>query len=131
MKVLTRKRLVLLFVVGVAILAIAITTFASKRSPKMVKVGRIEDIEYHVWHNNELLSDIAVVEYGVTEYFLDRPPVTILYFEDGEAIPFVGILDDVEIGVKYRIIYHERYVYSGNVHWTDYYHEVDDIETIE
>ena len=58
------------------------------------------------------------------EYFLNRPPVTILYFEDGEAIPFVGVLDDVEIGVKYRIIYHERYVYAGNVHWTDYYHEV-------
>lgn len=137
-KMLTKKRLVLFaLIVALTVSAVGVIIKAAWR-PKMVKEGRIENVRYLSWdYANTPYPDIAQQEYGIPEQFQSarvdfaKPSNTILDFEDGETIAFVHILDNVEIGKEYRIVYHEQYAQAqGNFYWSDNYYEVDSIEEI-
>ena len=131
-----KKRLVL-FVLVVALTVSAVVVIIKVSLPsRMVKEGRIKDVRYHFWdYANGPYPDIAQTEYGIPEQFhtwdFGKPSNTVLHFEDGEMIVFHGIMENVQIGKKYRIVYHEQYVQArGNIYWSGKYYEVDSIEEI-
>ncbi len=132
--VLGKKHLLALCLIVATIVCVnvMIARHSSPMFPPIEKIGKVKGIKYYIWHNHDTLTQMGQFEYGVTEYFLNRPSTTLMRFEDGEAITFLGVIEDVEIGGKYRIVYHVKYVpVSGNLHWSGNYYEIESIEEME
>lgn len=111
---LTKKRLMLIFLtVALSVSVVVVIIKFSLEGPSLtVKEGKIKDVDlWNWWEPN-------------------KPPVTILKFEDGEAMYFVCEIKSVEVGGTYRIVYHEvRIDFAGE--WSGNYYAVDSIEKIE
>lgn len=133
MKVLTKKRLALLVVALTASAVVLIVKLSEV--PQMVKEGKIEDIEHHTWeYSNTPTPEVPDLFYGhygipVDPDQLSKPSDTVLYFEDGEVLVFASTVGNVEIGKKYRIVYHEGYAFArGNFYWSGNYYVIESIE---
>ena len=110
----SKKRLVLILLVAVLSVsaAVVILKLSSTGSSHMTKIGKITGINRLFW------SDPS------------KPAVTALKFEDGEAITFVGKIENIEIGATYRIVFHEvELAFIGE--WSGNFNSVDIMEKIE
>lgn len=132
---LNKKRSVL-FILVVALTTSTVFWIAKlSESHKMVKEGNIKAIEHYRWDYASTVNwDQEQYAYcsPVTTRQWSKPPNTVLHFEDGETILFAGIWENIEVGKKYGIVYHEQHVYAqGNFYWSGDFFEIDSVEEIE
>ena len=80
----------------------------------MVKDGIIKDTRVLDFSNNEMHPDMTTIE-----------------FEDGETITFMGRIEGIQIGRKYRIVYHEKNEYFRGESWSGKYNVIDSIEEVK
>ena len=111
----SKKRLLIfcIIVVFVISLGVVIAKHLSSESSLMVKEGIIKDTR--VW--------------DLTNY-PGRPDETMMKFEDGETIVFIGQIEGIQVGRKYRIVYHEKHEYFRG-QWSGKYNVIDSIEEIK
>lgn len=109
---LAKKRLMLILVVALCVsVVVVIIKFSSGDPLPMEKIGKVKDMNYWSWWDP------------------GKPPVTILRFEDGDAMHFVGQIESVEVGGTYRIVYREaRIDFIGE--WSGNFYVVDSVEKI-
>lgn len=101
-----------LIVVLVISVGVIVASQLSTASSHIERTGKISHTNYWEWWEP------------------NKPSVTIVSFEGGDVLYFVGMIENIEVGKTYRIVYHRiREDFIGE--WSGEYYTVDSIEEVK
>lgn len=102
-----------LSIVLIVSISIAIAKHLSPESSPIEKIGKIKHVDYWQWWEP------------------NKPPVTILLFENGEVVYIRGMIETIEVGKTYHIVYHKAHYVEPSGEWSGDYYVIDNIEEVK